>query len=77
MYARSRAARRLSSAGEGDLRVVVEIPGASLAAGVGAGVAVGAVVEDVVWLRVLEASAPAECWVGRRGWGGSAGIASV
>ena len=57
--------------------MVVEIPGASLAAGVGAGVAVGAVVEDVVWLRVLEASAPAECWVGRRGWGGSAGIASV
>ena len=65
MYARSRAARRLSSAGDGDLRVVVEIPGASFGAGVGVGVVV--VVEEVVWLRVLEASAPAECWVGRRG----------
>jgi hypothetical protein len=41
------------------------------------GGAIGVVVEEVVWLRVLEASAPAECWVGRKGWGGSAGIASV
>ena len=65
----------MSSAGEGDLRVVVEMPGAILGAGVveeGWGRAAD---EDVgVWVREL---GPAECWVGRSGWGGSAGIASV
>lgn len=53
--------------------MVVEIPGASFGAGVGGFVEAGGEVVDV-WVCELEVVG---CWVGRKGWGGSAGIASV
>jgi len=51
--------------------VVVETPGESFGAGfVGVDVEGGGIGVDLNGVL-------AECWVGSRGWGGSAGIASV